>query len=364
MAKDYYTILGVQKGASKDDIKKAFRTLAHKYHPDKKGGDEAKFKEINEAYGVLSDEEKRKRYDSFGSADAGAGFGQGGGFGGFGQGFDPSNFDFSQFTGGNGQGFSFDLGDIFGDVFGGGRQRVRRGRDISVDIELDFKESIFGGERTMMVRKATTCGTCKGSGGKPGTGMKKCATCDGRGKIQETKTSIFGAFSTVTTCGTCSGKGEVPTDPCPECKGEGTVKGDKDIHIVIPPGIEDGEMIRVPGAGEAIKNGATGDMYVKVHVRPHKAFEKEGYDLVTELPIRLTDALLGANLKIETLEGPLEVSVPAGSRDGDEIKVRGKGVPASGGRRGMLRIILVLDVPKTLSKKAKELTEQLREEGI
>lgn len=361
MAKDYYSVLGVQKGASKDDIKKAFRTLAHKYHPDKKGGDEAKFKEINEAYGVLSDDAKRKRYDSFGSADAGAGFGQGGGFAG---GFNPADFDFSQFTGGNGQGFSFDLGDIFGDVFGGGRQKVRRGRDISVDIELDFKESIFGGERTMMVRKATTCGTCKGSGGKPGTGTKKCATCDGRGKIQETKTSIFGAFSTVTTCNTCSGKGEVPTDPCPECQGEGTVKGDKDIRIVIPPGIEDGEMIRVPGAGEALKNGATGDMYVKVHVRQHKAFEKEGYDLITELPIRITDALLGANLKIETLEGPLEVNIPAGSRDGDEIKVKGRGVPASGGRRGMLRIIVVLDVPKTLSKKAEELAKQMREEGL
>ncbi len=364
MAKDYYSVLGVQKGASKDDIKKAFRTLAHKYHPDKKGGDEAKFKEINEAYGVLSDDEKRKRYDSFGSADAGAGFG-GGGFGGFnGGGFNAADFDFSQFTGGNGQGFSFDLGDIFGDVFGGGRQKVRRGRDISVDIELDFKESIFGGERTMMVRKATTCGTCKGSGGKPGTSMKKCGTCDGRGKIQETKTSIFGAFSTVTTCNTCSGKGEVPSDPCNECHGEGTVKGDKDIRIVIPPGIEDGEMIRVPGAGEALKNGATGDMYVKVHVRQHKAFEKEGYDLITELPIRLTDALLGANLKIETLEGPLEVNIPAGSRDGDEIKVKGRGVPASGGRRGMLRIIVVLDVPKTLSKKAEELAKQMREEGL
>ncbi len=216
----------------------------------------------------------------------------------------------------------------------------------------------------MMVRKATTCGTCKGSGGKPGTGMKKCATCDGRGKIQETKTSIFGAFSTVTTCNICSGTGEVPTDPCLECKGEGTVKGDKDIRIVIPPGIEDGEMIRVPGAGEAIKNGATGDMYVKVHVRQHKAFEKEGYDLITELPIRISDALLGADLKIETLEGPLEVTVPAGSRDGDEIKIKGRGVPASGGRRGTLRIILVLDVPKTLSKKAEELAKQMREEGI
>ncbi len=361
MAKDYYSVLGVQKGASKDDIKKAFRTLAHKYHPDKKGGDEAKFKEINEAYGVLSDDEKRKRYDSFGSADAGAGFGQGGGFAG---GFNPADFDFSQFTGGNGQGFSFDLGDIFGDVFGGGRQKVRRGRDISVDIELDFKESIFGGERTMMVRKATTCGTCKGSGGKPGTSMKKCGTCDGKGKIQETKTSIFGAFSTVTTCNTCSGKGEVPSDPCNECHGEGTVKGDKDIRIVIPPGIEDGEMIRVPGAGEALKNGATGDMYVKVHVREHKAFEKEGYDLITELPIRITDALLGAELKIETLEGPLEVTIPAGSRDGDEIKIKGRGVPASGGRRGMLRIIVVLDVPKTLSKKAEELAKQMRAEGI
>lgn len=363
MAKDYYSILGVDKGASKDDIKKAFRTLAHKYHPDKKGGDEAKFKEASEAYGVLSDDAKRKQYDTFGSAGAG-GFGGGQGFGGF----NAQDFDFSQFTNGS-QGFSFDLGDIFGDVFGGGRsagrRSTRRGRDISIDIELDFKESVFGVERTIVVRKANTCATCKGSGGKPGTSMKKCDSCNGQGKIQETKTSIFGAFSTVTTCTTCAGRGEVPSEACDTCKGEGITKGEKDIRIAVPPGVEDGEMIRVQGGGEAIRAGTSGDLYVKIHVKQDKRFEKEGYDIVTELPVKLTDLVLGITHTIESLDGAVDVIVPAGSNDGDEITIRGKGVPVGrGDQRGALRVVLTLEIPKKLSKTQEELFKKLREEKL
>lgn len=361
MSKDYYNILGIERGASKDDIKKAFRTLAHKYHPDKKGGDEAKFKEINEAYSILSDDTKRKQYDSFGSAGPG-GFGGGQGFGGF----NPQDFDFSQFTGAHGQGFSFDLGDIFGDVFGGGRQRTRRGRDISIDIELDFKESIFGVERTIVVRKANTCATCKGSGGKPGASMKKCETCAGKGKIQETKTSIFGAFSTVTTCTTCAGSGEVPTEQCGECKGEGITKGEKDIRIAVPPGVENGEMIRLQGGGEAIRGGTSGDLYVKIHVKEDKRFEKEGYDLITELPVRLTDLVLGTTHTIDSLDGPVDVVIPAGTNDGAEIAIRGKGVPASrtSTQRGALRVVLALQIPQKLSKTQEELFKKLREEKL
>lgn len=360
MAKDYYSILGVERGASKDDIKKAFRTLAHKYHPDKKGGDEMKFKEVSEAYSVLSDDAKRKQYDSFGSAGAG-GFAGGQGFGGF----NPQDFDFSQFTGGNGQGFSFDLGDIFGDVFGGGRQRARRGRDISIDIELDFKESIFGVERTLVLRKTNTCATCKGSGGKPGTSMKKCGTCNGNGKIQETKSSIFGTFSTVTTCTTCAGKGETPSEQCTECKGEGVAQGEKDVRIMVPPGVEDGEMIRVQGGGEAIRGGTTGDLYVKIRVKEDKVFEKEGFDLVTELPVSLTDAVLGATHSIDSLDGPVSVVIPPGTNDGAEIIIRGKGVPSGrGDQRGALRVVVALQMPKKLTKAQEDLFKKLREEKL
>jgi molecular chaperone DnaJ len=358
MAQDYYSVLGVQKGASKEEIKKAFRTLAHKYHPDKKGGDEAKFKEINEAYSVLSDDAKRRQYDTVGSM--GGGFNTGaGGFGGF----NAQGFDFSGFADGA-NGFSFDLGDIFGDMFGGARARTRRGRDISLDIEIDFKESIFGGMRDIVVKKANTCPHCKGSGGEPGAKMKTCATCEGKGKMTETRSSMFGTFSTVTTCTTCQGKGEVPTEFCHECKGAGVVKGEKTIRVAIPAGIENGEMIRISGGGEAIQNGTTGDLYVKIRVKEHPIFEKDGFDLVMMLPIKLSEALLGTKKEIETLEGKLTVDIPAGSKHGEEIVVKGKGVPAGGSRRGNLCIELDVETPKKLSSKQKEIVEQLKTEGL
>jgi molecular chaperone DnaJ len=362
MAKDYYNILGLEKDASKDDIKRAFRTLAHKYHPDKKGGDEAKFKEINEAYSILSDDTKRKQYDAFGGMGGGGFDPRTAGFGGFNaQG--AHGFDFSGFADAA-NGFSFDLGDIFGDMFGGQRARTRRGRDISIDIEIDFKESIFGGMRNLVIRKANTCVHCKGSGGEPGSKMETCATCSGKGKITETRTSMFGTFSTVTTCTTCTGRGEVPTESCKECKGTGIIKGEKDVRVALPAGIEDGEMVRVTGAGEAIQNGTPGDLYVKIRVKPHVRFVKDDFDLVTNLPIKLSEALLGTKKELETLEEKLTIDIPQGTQHGEEIKIKSKGVPAGGGRRGALRIKVDIAMPKKLSKKEQELIEQLKAEGL
>lgn len=359
MAKDYYNILGLEKDASKDDIKKAFRTLAHKYHPDKKGGDEAKFKEINEAYSILSDDTKRKQYDAFGGMGGGGFDPRTAGFGGF----NAQGFDFSGFADAA-NGFSFDLGDIFGDMFGGARARTRRGRDISIDIEIDFKESVFGGMRDIVVKKANTCSHCKGSGGEPGSTMKTCTICTGKGKVTETRTSMFGTFSTVTTCTACTGRGEVPTERCKECKGAGVVKGEKTLRVAIPAGIEDGEMIRISGGGEAIQNGSAGDLYVKIRVKRHPKFVKDGFDLVMEMPVKLSEALLGAAKDIETLEETLPVDIPAGTRHGEEIIVRGKGVPAGGGRRGALRIKVDIAMPKKLSTEQKETIEKLKSEGL
>lgn len=359
--KDYYAILGVEKNASKDDIKKAFHKLAHKYHPDKKDGDEAKFKEVNEAYQVLSDENKRKQYDTFGSA------GNAGGFSGFGGNAGFGGFDFSQFTqAGNGGAFEFDLGEMFGDIFGmgGGRGRQRRGRDISIDVEIDFKEAVFGTERTMVLAKTIQCATCGGEGGKPGTGKETCKTCNGKGKIHDTKTSVFGTFSTVTTCSACHGRGEVPKERCETCKGAGVTKGQQNVTIRIPAGIDDGEMIRLTGAGEAIQNGTAGDLYVKVHVREHSVFIKEGADLVMQHTVLLTDAILGTDIPVKTLDGEISVHIPAGTKTGDILRVKDAGVPVTEGRRGSLLIKVSVDIPKKLSRKAKELVEELKKEGL
>ncbi|GMU74193.1 MAG: chaperone protein DnaJ [Candidatus Campbellbacteria bacterium] len=353
MSKNYYDILGISRDASKDDIKKAFRTLAHKYHPDKKGGDEAKFKEINEAYTVLSDDSKRAEYDTYGRTFDG---GQGG-FSGF------EGFDFSQFT--NAGGFQFDLGDIFGDFFGGGgRGKVRRGRDISIDVELSFKESIFGTERKVLITKNSVCATCKGSGAKPGSGMEKCTTCDGKGKLKETKTSLFGTFATVTTCSHCFGRGETPKERCGKCRGEGITRAQQEVRVVIPSGIENGEMIRMTGEGEAIQNGTAGDLYVKVHVEPHPVFRKEGNDLIMSLPIKISDALTGTTVHLETLDGRIELSIPQGTKPNEVLRLKEKGVPYGEGKRGALLVRVTFAMPERLSKRAQELIEELKKEGL
>jgi molecular chaperone DnaJ len=357
MAKNYYDTLGVTKNASKDEIKKAFHKLAHKYHPDKKDGDEAKFKEINEAYQVLSDDAKRQQYDNFGSA--GGGFSGQGGTGGF---------DFSGFSSDDLGGIQFDFGDIFSNIFNGGRggasTRAKRGRDISVDIEIPFAEAIFGTERQMLINKVSQCEECKGSGAKPGTAMKKCATCAGKGKIQETRQSFLGIINTMQECPTCHGRGEVPEKACGVCNGAGVLKKAEEINVVIPPGIESGEMIRLSGRGEAVTAGVAGDLYVRVHVEKHPVFKRDGANLTMDLPVKLSDALLGGEYAVPTLEGETKVTIPAGVSYGEVLRVRGQGVGPRGGRRGDLLVKVLIKNPTKLSKKAKGLIDELRQEGL
>jgi molecular chaperone DnaJ len=366
MSKNYYELLGVGKNATKDEIKKAFRALAHKYHPDK-GGEAEKFKEINEAYSVLSDDKKRAQYDQFGSVGANGFGGQSGGYssGGFGGGFD--GFDFSQFTqGGHGAQFDFDLGDIFGDVFGGGRRtkQQQRGRDISVDIELSFEDSIFGVERTMLLNKTSVCDNCNGTGSEKGSEMATCPTCNGKGTIREVKRSIFGQFESVKTCETCKGSGKVPKTKCHVCKGNGILKKQSEIKVKIPPGIENGEMIRLSGAGEAVSGGIAGDLYIKVYVKKHPVFRKEGNDLMMDLKVKLTDALLGTIYPIKTLDGEINLKIPEGVKHGQFLKITGKGVPYDRSRRGNILVHIDIIMPEKLSKEAKRKIEELQKEGV
>jgi molecular chaperone DnaJ len=370
--KDYYKILGVEKSASKDEIKKAFRKQAHQFHPDKTKNDAVagqKFKEASEAYSVLSDDQKRKQYDMFGSAGpGGGGFNGQGGFGGQG-GFnsqDFAGFDFSGFQQGNG-GVEFDLGDIFGDLFGGGRNRQARqprGRDISIDIQISFEESIFGVERDILVTKASKCLTCEGSGAAAGSTMITCNTCNGKGKVNETRRSFIGVFSTTSVCNTCHGLGQVPKVKCSTCHGQGVAERQQEISVRIPAGIEDGEMVRLGGMGEAIPFGVTGDLYVKIHVKPHQMIRKEGLNLVTELGIKLTQALTGGTVMLETLDGALELQIPEASNTGDVLRIKGKGVPNERGKRGDLLVRLNIVMPKKLSKDAKKAIEELKKEGL
>lgn len=353
--KNYYEILGIQKNASKEEVKKAFRKLASKYHPDKKTGDEAKFKEISEAYSVLSDEKKRAEYDTYGRSYAGGG--GGGNWGGFQGGF------------GNAGGMEFDINDIFqnfGDIFGGGRsgRREARGNDVSVDIELTFKESILGTKRTLKLLKNNICTSCGGNGAEKGSEMITCTTCNGNGKIRETRQSILGQFATVRECNVCSGHGKTPKQKCSVCNGEGTKRSEETIDIVLPAGIEHGEMIRMPGKGEGVKGGIAGDLYVKVHVQRHKTISRNDIHLETTLNVKLTDALLGGTYFVETLEGMVDIKVPEGIRHGETLRLRGKGVDVEGRARGDFHVKIVIDMPQKLSKNAKRLIEELRKEGM
>lgn len=350
--KDYYSVLGIEKRSSKDDIKKAFRKLAHKYHPDKKGGDEAKFKEVNEAYTVLSDDKKRAEYDTYGHVFNGAG-GPQGGHGGF--------------SGFQGQGFEdFDLGDIFGDFFGGNRRgRVRRGRDISIDLEITFKDAVFGTERTVLLNKTSVCSACKGNGAEEGTQMEVCTTCNGKGKIHETRQSFLGTVSTTRECGACYGAGQIPKIKCKKCGGLGIDKGQSEIKIKIPSGIQNGEMIRMTGMGEAVSNGIAGDLYAKIHVKKHPQFNREGNDLVMDLNIKLTDALLGAEYDIHAIDDKIiKLKIPAGVAVGETLRVREKGVPIDGKKAGDLMIKLHIKMPLKLSRSVKKIVEELKKEGI
>ena len=368
MKKDYYEILGVDRKASQDDVKKAFRKLAHKYHPDKQGGDAAKFKEASEAYSVLSDEQKRAKYDQYGqTASQQTAGGAGGAYGGFNP-DDFGGFDFSGFGGQGQSGEAFDLGDIFSQFFNGAgnaRARVPRGRDISIDIELSFPESIFGADRKVLLTKTSTCSTCGGNGAKPGTEFSTCGTCNGKGKVRETKRSMFGQVSVTENCKTCNGTGKIPKEKCQTCHGAGVTRKQEEISIQIPSGIEDGEMIRMTGQGEAVQSGTPGDLYIKVHVKAHSLFRKEGSNLVTDLKLKLTTALLGGDYNLESLDGPITVVIPAGIAHGEILRVKGKGVPSErGGRRGDILIHISIQLPNKLSKNARNLVEELKNEGL
>jgi molecular chaperone DnaJ len=356
MSKDYYKTLGVDKSATADEIKKAFRKTAHKHHPDKKDGDEAKFKEANEAYQVLSDEKKRSQYDQFGSTGpntfGGAGSQQAGGFGGF---------DFSQ---AGGAGFDFgdiDLGDIFGG-FGGGRRssRKRKGADMQMRMDIDFVDAVFGVDKKINLDRKKTCTDCEGTGAETDSGMKTCGQCDGQGKIQ---TQMMGIFATVTECPTCQGHGEVPKLQCKKCTGSGVTKDVDSIEFTIPAGIKHGDTLRITGRGEAIKNGPSGDLFVQILVKAHKSFKRNGMDLITELEIPISDAVLGAKPTLTLLDSSkIDIKVPAGTSHGTILRVSGKGI-VTDRMKGNLMVNVKIKVPKKLSKKAKEAMEVLQTEG-
>lgn len=361
MSKDYYKILGVEKNASKEDIKKAFRKLAHQYHPDKTKGDDSKFKEVNEAYQTLSDDQKRAQYDQF---SAGGGYGGGQGFGGFSAGGGPaSGWDFS-----GAQGFDMgDLGDIFGDFFGGGmggrRNQSRRGRDISTEIDISFEDAMFGITRKILITKQSKCDSCNGTGAKMNTKMDTCKSCNGQGQVREIRRSILGTFQTTKVCDKCSGEGKTPKEYCKDCSGHGVLNKQTEIEIKIPKGIDNGEMIKMNGMGEAVKGAISGDLYIKINVKPHNIFKRDGYNLYTDISINLSDAILGVRYELKTFDGVVDIKIPEGTNHKDLLRIKGKGVP-NNRERGDIIVRVLVRMPNKISKKARKLIEDLKSEGI
>lgn len=355
--RDYYEILGVSKDASPDEIKKAFRKAAVKYHPDKEGGDEAKFKEAGEAYEVLKDAQKRQRYDQFGHA--GVGGSSGGGAGG-----NP----FEGFQGfGGGQGFEFNfgdggLGDIFGSFFGGqSQQGPRRGRDVETTIELTFEQAVFGDERTINVTLDDECEHCHGSTVEPGHELRTCDTCKGAGQQTRVMNTMFGAIQQQVVCETCRGRGKVPEKVCTVCHGKGTERKKQSITIKVPAGVDDGATIRLRGRGEAIADGQKGDLYVNLRVRPHKNFTREGDLILSDEHVSMVDAALGTEIDVETVDGTVRMKVPAGTQSGTDFKLSSHGVPhVRGPGRGAHIVRLLVDTPTKLSKKQREMLETFK----
>lgn len=372
MSQDYYKILGVSKGATDDEIKKAYRKLAHKYHPDKTGGDEAKFKEINSAYQVLSDKAKRQQYDQFGQTFDQGGAGQGfGGFEGFSAGGGPTGgWDFgdifNQARQGGGANFEFggDFSDIFSDIFGGGggrRKKAKAGRDIQMDAEISFEEMVNGAARNAKLYKTVACSVCSGTGGEPGAKEEMCPTCKGSGQVQKITRSFFGSFSQVSTCRTCGGSGKIFSKKCRKCGGDGRVKEEQEIKIEIPAGIQDGQTISLQEQGEAGEIGApSGDLYVNVHVRPHQKFKREGNNIASQETITFSQAVLGDKISVETIDGAIMMKIPGGTQSGEIFRIREKGVPYLGKRgRGDHLVKIIVRIPKHLSREQKELIEKL-----
>lgn len=363
MAKNYYDVLGVSKSASSDEIKRAYRKLAHQYHPDKGDGNEAKFKEINEAYQVLGTEDKRSQYDQYGQTfdqaqrNGGGGF-QGNPFGGFD--FSQGGFDFGGDVGG--------LGDIFGDLFGSQSERSARrnhGVDLEMGLKISFEESIFGVEKTITLEKRDTCGSCSGTGAEGNTKIITCPKCHGQGQIRTQRQTIFGVMASAVSCDRCQGTGKVPEVACKKCGGSGNLRQEKTLSVKIPAGIANGQRIRMAGEGEAGYRGSSaGDLYLVIQVTPHKEFVRDGQNLHKELPISFTQAALGAKIELTTLDGKIELKVPSGTQSGTVLKVKSKGVPYVNdkSRRGDLLITVRVIVPQKLSKKEKDLLKQLASE--
>lgn len=356
--RDYYEVLGVNKTATEAELKKAFRAKAKKYHPDLNPDNkqaEAKFKEINEAYEVLSDKDKRARYDQFGHAGVDPNFGAGAG----GAGFD-----------------GFDFGDIFGDIFGGmgggfggfGGSRTRRnapkrGRDLSSSVTITFNEAAFGCEKEINLYRTEYCPDCDGSGAKPGSEVTTCPTCNGTGQVRTTQRTILGNMSSVSPCSACGGKGKIVKDPCQKCAGKGKVRKARTIKVNIPAGIDNGQSISLGGQGDVGDKGAqNGDLFVTVNVKPHEIFTRRGFDVLCDVPITFVQAALGAELEVPTLDGNVKYSIPEGTQSGTVFRLKGKGIPflqRSG--RGDQYVKVNVEVPKHLSSKQKNLLKEFAE---
>ena len=359
--RDFYEVLGVSKNATEDEIKKAYRQKAKQYHPDLNPGDadaEAKFKEVNEAYEVLSDKDKRGRYDQFGHAGVDPNFGAGGGAGGWGTGSG---------------GVDFDLGDIFGSFFGGGGgfggfgggrsdpNAPRRGDDVQARVTISFEEAAKGCKQTINYSCVTTCDACHGTGAQPGTSPKTCSSCGGSGRGTINQRTPFGVVQTQRTCDACHGRGKIVDNPCKKCGGSGKQRKNKTVDVTIPAGIKDQQILNVSGRGNSGTNGGpAGDLHVYVNVRPHPVFERRGDDVWCEVPITFTQAALGADVVVPTLDGKVSYTVREGTQPGDVFRLKGKGIQRLGGRgRGDQYVRVTVEVPKNLNGKQKELIKQL-----
>ena len=360
--RDFYEVLGIQKGASDDEIKKAFRKMAKKYHPDLHPGDaeaEKSFKEVNEAYGVLSDPEKKSRYDKFGHAGVDPSYGQGAGGGGFSGGF-----------GGFGGGFD-DIGDIFSSFFGGGmggssssrRNAPTRGQDRQTSVNITFEEAAFGCKKDISFARVETCPDCNGTRAAKGTSPKKCTNCGGSGTVRTQQRTPLGVFQSQHPCNTCSGTGNIIETPCPTCNGRGNVRKQKNLSVNIPAGIDHGQNIVLTGQGDAGSNGGpNGDAYVTVNIKKHAMFTREGMNVYCDVPITFAEAALGATIKVPTLDGDVEYSIPEGTQSGTVFTLKNKGITEiRGSRRGNFIFTVIVEVPKNLNSKQKELLNAFAE---
>lgn len=371
MPKDYYQILGLSRNASDDDIKKAYRRLAHQYHPDK-GGDPAKFKEINEAYQVLSDKDKKAQYDRFGRVFEGGATGGPGG--------QASDFQWAWGNPGNGENFGFgqggfgfeDLGDIVEEMFGfnakpSSKKNRNKGNDIEVEMEVSLEDVLNGRTQTVSLEKMVVCNRCQGKGAEPGTPIKECFTCRGTGEVQQIRKTFLGSFTRLTVCPECGGEGVKPEKPCNVCKGEGRIKGTENIEISIPAGVDSNQVLKFKGKGEAGKKGGqAGDLYVRISLKKHPIFKRKGDDLFTTIAVSYSEAVLGDEINVPTIEGKkILLKIPAGTESGKVFRISDRGITHYSSRgRGDLFVEISIKIPKNPTDKQKELLKKLKEQEL